>query len=218
MAIQVQLENGSLVAGGGAAFKAANVHLKPLDHGTLGQYRVVMALKMVANMAANARLFELRNTAANLIIPTRLTVSALPIGGIDAPYLFEVALYKYTSFTAVDTLNVTTPTAGVMRTSGMSAAPGGAALRHASVGVNSGMSSGTLTKDQQLARLQAWMATVSANSQPVTREWIGQPGMEHPPIFAQNEGFVIENVNVGPSVQNNVQVLIELAWAEVTAF
>lgn len=218
MAIQVQLENGSLVAGGGAAFKAANVHLKPLDHGTLGHYRLVLAIKMVTGMVANARLFELRNTATNLIIPTRLTVSALPVGGIDTPYLFELALYKYTSFTAVDTSNVTTPTAAVLRTSGMSAAPGGAALRHFSVGVNSGMSGGSLTKDQQLARLQAWMASVSASSQPINREWIGLPGMEHPPIFAQNEGFVIENVNVGPSVQNNVQVVLDLAWAEVAAF
>lgn len=218
MAIQLQGNNGTLVEVGGATFKGAHVHLKPLEHGGLGHYRTFVRLTMVADQGANSRLFELRNSGGNLIIPTRLTVSAVPIGGVASPYAFELGLYKFTSFSAVDTLNTVTPGVAVMRTSGMTGAPGGAVLRRLSDGVNSGMSGGTLTKDQQLAGLVAWMASVSASSQPVTRELIDPKSGEHPPVLANNEGLVLENVTVGSATANAIRVLLELAWAEVTAF
>jgi hypothetical protein len=217
MALQLQLENGSLVGGGGAAFKGANVHAKPIDYGSFGHYRTVFVLTMVADMIANARLFQIRNTGAQLIIPTRFHVSVLPVGSVANPYAFELALYKYTSFSAVDTLNTSTPEAATMKTSGMTAAPGNALLRHASAGVNSGMSGGTLTKDERIGSLLSWMASVSATSSPITKDLLELKAGEHPPVFAQNEGMGLENVVVGSATANAIKVMVELSWVETTA-
>ena len=168
MGIQLQLENGSLVGGGLAAFKGANVHQKPIDYGTLGHYRTSIRVLLSPAQAAASRLFELRNTGSNLIIPTRIEIAALPVGPVDTNYLAVFGLFKCTGFTAVDTTNTTTPTVSVMRTSGMTGAPGSAAVRYLTIaGAAAGMTGGTLTKESlPLASLMAWMASVSTTSRP----------------------------------------------------
>lgn len=218
MPIQTQLENGSLIGGGGTAFKGANVHLKPIDHGSLGHYRVAMRTQLLAVQAANSRLFELRNSGSNLIIPTRIEVTVWPVGSVAFPYLLALSLFKCTSFTAVDTTQTTTPTVSVMKTSGMSAAPGAAHVRLLS-GAAGGMTGGTLTKDASpIGTLLAWMASVTPTTRPVTKEMAKRNGDEYPLVLAQNEGFVIDNVLLGSATANEVQVVCELAWAEVTAY
>lgn len=218
MPIQMQLENGSLIGGGGAAFKGANVHLKPLDHGSLGHYRVAIRAQLLAGQAANSRLFELRNSGSNLIVPTRMEITVLPVGSVASPYLLALSLFKCTSFTAVDTTNTATPTVTVLKTSGMSAAPGAASVRYL-VGASAGMTGGTLTKDAfPISTLLAWMATITPATPPVTKEMARKNVDEYPLVLAQNEGFIIENFQLGSATANEVQVVCELAWAEVTAY
>ncbi len=219
MAIQVQGDNGTVLQVGGTTFKGAHTHIKPLEYGALGHYRAAVKMVMSASQAANSRLFELRNShASQLIIPTRLTVTALPIGGLANGYLFELACYSCTGFTAVDGTSVTAPTVSLMRT-GMAASPGSAQVRYLSVaGAAAGMTGGTLTKDATpFGLLSAWMATASATSLPVMREWVRHAD-EHPPVFGQNEGLVIENSLVGPAVANAILVTLDCSWAEVTTY
>lgn len=219
MALQIQGNNGTLIEVGGTTFRAGHVHLKPLEYGVLGHYRAAVRVGTVPSQTANSRLFELRNPhASNLIIPTRMTVTALPIGSVAAPYYFELAMFRCTSFTAVDTSNTVTPTVSPMR-SGMAAAPGSALVRSLTLsGASAGMTGGTLTKDASpMAALMAWMAGASATSMPVTREWMRQMD-EHPLVCGQDEGFVIENIQLGPAVQNSLFIIIEISWAEVTAY
>lgn len=218
MAIQVQGNNGTLLEVGGLAFRAGHMHVKPIEYGSLGHYRAAIKIPLLAGQVANARLFELRNShASNLIIPTRVTVSVLPFGSVASPYFLQLELFRCTGFSAVDTAQTTTPTISPMRT-GMAGAPGSAQVRYLS-GATGGMSGGTLTKDATpLASLMAWMASVSATSVPVVKQMMDLQLGEHPLVCAQNEGFVLENANLGSATSNQVQVNIEVSWAEVSAY
>lgn len=220
MPIQVQGNSGILAEVGGATFKGVHAHLKPLEYGALGHYRTSVRVVLSAAQAAASRLFELRNTGSNLIVPTRIEVTTLPVGSVDTPYLAVISLFKCTGFTAVDTTNTTTPPVSVMRTSGMSGAPGAAAVRYLTAsGAAAGMTGGTLTKESlPMASLMAWMASAAPTSMPVTKQWGRLTSDEHPPVFVNNEGFEIENVNLGSATYNAIQVLIEVSWAEVTAY
>lgn len=221
MPIQTQLENGSLIGGGGAAFKAANVHLKPLDYGTLGHYRTSAKLTLIAVQAANSRLFEMRNAGGNLLVPLLIEVSVLPFGSVALPYDLEVGLFKCTGFSVIDSTNTVTPSVSVMRTSGMSGSPGGAQVRHLVLaGASGGMTGWTATKDgSPLSSLMAWIASVSTTSQPVTKRLLDSSQQAiHPLVLAANEGIVIENIALGSSTSNQVRVLVEMVWAEVAAY
>lgn len=219
MAIQTQLANGSLVGGGGAAFLGANVHAKPLDYGSLGHYRVAVAVTLAAAQAATSRLFELRNSGGNLIIPTLVEVELLAVGDVAPEQQCWISMHGCTNFTAVDNTNAATPPAMVVRPTGMSAAPGGAQVR-ASVSNSAGMTGGTLTKDSGAhSYLVAWMGAAAAE-RPARRKRFVDPAdllATHPPVYATNQGFLIENTVLGPASDNNVYVVITVAWAEVPA-
>lgn len=214
MALQLQLENGSLVGGGGAAFKGANVHAKPLEYGSFGHYRAIGVIGLATSQAANSRLFELRNAAANWVILTSLEITVLPIGAVAAPYALYLGLHRCTAFTAVDTTNVITVTGNPVRTS-MPAAPGGVEMRQSS-GVAAGMTGGTLTKQTPYAGLvTAWAASVSVTTQPLTRELVKPVQAAHPFVFQSNEGVILENTVLGSASSNQLLVTVDLSWAEV---
>jgi hypothetical protein len=201
----------------------AHVVTKPIPHGSLGHYRYSVRIISTAAQAANSRIFELRNTAANNIILTRLTLRAIQVA---AGTLQENSLdvFRCTAFTAVDTTNTVTPTTSVKRTAGMAAFPGGAAPRHLTItGVAAGMTGGTLTKDGNMFATFPYMVTAgvaTATYQPP--QWgpydcVDDVNGTHPFVFAQNEGFIIENrvLNV---TSMGIAWYIDVSWAEATAY
>lgn len=221
MPIQVQgaVSNVAMEVGG-TTFRAAHVHVKPLEYGALGHYRTAVKLTMATTQAANSRLFAVRNThATNLLIPTRCRCAVMPSGTITTAYGFELGLFRLTAFTVSDTTNTVTPTSSVKRTT-MAAYPGGAAVRHVTIaGAAAGMTGGTLTKDaNSLASLIAWLATAAATTVPIERELADDVNGTHPLVCVQNEGWEYENVVVGSGTANVAQVMIDQSWAEVTAF
>jgi hypothetical protein len=220
MGIQIQGNSGTIQEVAGATFKAAHVHLKPLEYGALGHYRTSVVVTMATSQAANSRLFEIRNThATNLIIPTRIRVGMMPTGTVTNPYAHQIGLFRLTNFTAVDTTNTVTPASSVRRAS-MAAYPGGAAVRHVTLaGAAAGMTGGTMTKDAQAAaNFINWASTAAATTQSIYQELLEDVQGTHPFVFAQNEGFEIENVVGGSATANVIQVVIDVSWAEVTAY
>jgi len=148
MAVMEGGTSGALQEVGVAAASAAHMQMKPPPHGALGHYRTAVRMSIVASQAANSRLFEIRNTATNIIVITGLNLKWIQTAAHTAAILDSLDVFRVTGFTAVDTTNTVTPTATVKRTAGMAASPGGAAIRHATVaGIAAGMTGGTLTKD-----------------------------------------------------------------------
>ncbi len=220
MAIQIQGNGGTIAEVGGTSVRGLSVTTKPLEYASLGHYRSSVRFTMATSQGANSRLWEVRNTSTNLIIPTRLRVTILPAGTVTTAYRMQLELYKLTTFTAVDTTNTVTPTVSVRRTTGMAAAPGGAAIRHVTVaGAAGGMTGGTLTKDGGAAGImQAWVATAAATTIPVVAELLDDVNGTHPWVFAQNEGMELENIAAGSGTANVVDVAVDFCWAEVSSF
>ena len=223
MAIQIQGSGGTVQDIGGTTFRASHIHVKPLEYGALGHYRVSVRISSTAAQAANSRIFEIRNThATNLIIPTRMNIRAIQTA---AGNLQENSLdvYRVTGFTAVDTTNTVTPVSSVKRTS-MAAFPGGAAVRHLTLaGAAAGMTGGTLTKDTQFFATLPYMVTAgvaTATYQPPQwgpYECFDDANGSHPFVFIQNEGMIVENrvLNV---TSMGITWYIDFCWAEVAAF
>jgi hypothetical protein len=221
MAIQVQGNSGVVAEVGGTSFRGSHVHVKPLEFGALGHYALTVRISSTAAQAANSRILELRNThASNFIIPTRLTLRALQTAAGTAQEN-SLDCFKVTNFTVVDTTNTVTPTTGVKRSANMAAFPGGAAIRHLTLtGAAAGMTGGTLTKDAQAFATLPYNVAAAIN---VNNIWgpinaIPNDGLwEHPYVFAQNEGLIVENrvLNV---TSYGITWYLDLAWAEVAAF
>jgi hypothetical protein len=217
MAIQIQGNGGSIADVGGAKFRGLHSHVKPLEHGSLGHYRVSVRVNSTAAQAANSRLFEIRNThATNFIIPTRLVLRAVQTAAGTAQEN-SIDCFKVTGFTAVDTTNTLTPTVSVKR-GNMSAAPGGAAVRVLNPAA-AGMTGGTLTKDGSAFTIFPFNVAAAINT---TTIWGPHDALDdvngtHPFVFSQNEGLIIENrvLNV---TSYGITWFIDFSWAEVTAF
>lgn len=195
---------------------------KPLPYGALGHYRVNHRCALVNTQAANSRLFEMRNThATNLIVPTRLIIKWVQTGAHTAAIEDSLDVFRLTSFSAVDTTNTVTPTASVKRTS-MAVAPGAAALRGVTIaGAAAGMTGGTLTKDGgSVGQLPQWLLAALSTASTVgvlVIDNFDDVNGTHPFVFAQNEGFEIENrVLLGAAASSSVY--IDFSWAEVTSF
>lgn len=219
MAIQLQGNGGTVAEVKGTTFRALATNESPLDYGSLGHYRHAVQLTMATTQAANSRLYEIRNSSTNLIVPTRLYVSIMAGGTVTTAYAMQLGLWRLTSFTAVDTTNTVTPTVSPRRTS-MAAAPGNAQIRHVTAtGVAGGMTGGTMTKDGSISSIhEAWVATAAATTFPVAKEMLDDVNGTHPFVLVQNEGLLIENVLVGSGTANVVRVTIDFSWAEVAAF
>lgn len=225
MGIQNQGLSGDIVEAGLRNYNAgASLHTvtKPIAYGSLGHYRVAARVSMATSQNANSRLFEVRNPSATaLIIPTRLRVSILPAGTVTAAYRMELDLFKLTTFTAVDTTGTVTPGANpsAKRTSTMTAAPQAAIRWVTAAGAAGGMTGGTLTKDANPAAIhQGWVATAAATTVPLVAEMLDDVNGTHPFVFAQNEGFEIENIVAGSGTANVIDVMVDFSWAEATTF
>lgn len=222
MPIQLQGNGGVTAEVDDSSTRAARVVLKALGYGSLGHYRTTHQVTLANTQAANSRLFELRNTATNLIVLTRLTLRWLQTANHTAAILDSLDCYKCTGFTAVDTTNTVTPTVSVKRGSTMAAAPGGAAVRGNTVaGAAAGMTGGTLTKDgNPFAQLGKWLVATQPTAGPVdpsVLDAVDDVNGTHPFVFAQNEGFIVENRILLGAAAGSV-VYIDCSWAEVTAF
>lgn len=219
MAVQVQGNGGTVTEVGGSTFKAVHTHSKPLEYGALGHYAFNVRINSAAAQAANSRLLEIRNSGTNLIIPTRITMRAIQTAAGTAQEN-SIDCYKCTSFTVVDTVNTVTPVSSVKKTSGMSAFPGNAQVRHLTLaGAAAGMTGGTLTKDTQAFATLPYNVAAAINTTTIWGpvEAVPRSLDEHPFVFAQNEGFIIENrvLNV---TSYGITWYLDVAWAEVASF
>lgn len=196
------------------AFLSALVRAIP--HGNLGHYRVGVRFTLAAAQVAGARIFEARNTAGNIIVPTRLVVKTIQsvagtaqVNGLD--------IFRNTAFTAVDTVNTVTPTA-IPKRSGMAAAPGGLAVRHVTVaGAAAGMTGGTRTPDANTFSALPVQILAAVSAVPNIFDILDDVNGTHPFAWATNEGFEIQNRTLNVT-SYGVDVYIDFAWAEVTVY
>jgi hypothetical protein len=206
---------------GATSQSAAHVTLKPIPYGVLGHYRLSVRFTIIAAQAANSRLFSLRNSGTNLIIPTRLNIKWLQNAAHTAAIEDSLDCFKVTGFSVTDTVNTVTPTVSRKKTT-MAAAPGNVEIRHVTIaGAAAGMTGGTLTKDgSPFAQLPKWLLLALPTGSEVKADVLDaldDVNGTHPLAFANNEGFIIENrVLLGAAAGSTG--IVDLSYAEVTAY
>lgn len=199
------------------------VLVRPVPYGAFGHYRVNHRCAIVATQAANSRLFSLRYTGTNLLIPTLLQIFWLATGAHTAAIEDSLDVFKVTGFSVSDTVNTVTPTASVKRGGGMAAAPGNVEIRGVTIaGAAAGMTGGTLTKDGgSFAQLPQWLLLAQPTAGPVTPAFLDAlkaTKENHPFVFAPNEGFIIENrVLLGAAAASSVYINLEYVEAPTGA-
>ena len=197
---------------------AQHVQLKPIAYGSLGHYRLSYRAGLAATQAANSRVFELRNTSTNLIVLTRLTLRVLQVAAGTAQEN-SLDCYRLTGFSAVDTTNTTTPVPSLKRT-GMGAAPGNVAVRGVTLaGAAAGMTGGTLVKDTNAFASLPFNVAAAINTTTIwgPLDCLDDVNGTHPFVFAQNEGFDVENriLNV---TSYGCAFFLDVSYAEVAAY
>jgi hypothetical protein len=217
--IQIVGAGGAVAEVGEFSQSALQVTGKPIPAD--GHYRVTHRCVLVATQAANSRLFEMRQpTAGKLLILTRLIIKWMNSAAHTAFIEDSLDCFKVTTFTAVDTTNTVTLTSSAKRTS---MAADIAVIRGVTVaGAAAGMTGGTLTKDAgpwaQLPRIlnQTVEATTETTSRTADTMEALDPGEDtHPFVFAQNEGFIVENrVLLGAAAGSSVYIDVAYAIAD----
>jgi hypothetical protein len=196
-------------------FKSLRFSSRPIDYGALGHYRVSVRVISTTAQVANSRIFEVRNAGSNLMILTRLTMRALQVAAGTAQEN-SIDCFKCTSFSAVDTTNTVTPVWSKKLTT-MGAATN--LVVRALSGAAAGMTGGTMTKDSNsFATLPYSVAAAIAT----TYQWgpldcVDDVNGTHPFVFANNEGFEIENriLNV---TSYGIAWFIDCSLCEVTTY
>ena len=209
-----------------ATHRAARVSARPLDHGTLGHYRIsVVTGTLAAALAASAQVFQFKNTTTNLSVIHRIRTRFLPLT------LFTAAtLTDHTSFDAFmvrsyaaggggTTLTLTGNNAKLrtnMATCGSIINVSTTAALTAATTLDANPFSQSIRKGNRVNPTAATEETI----QPTTDGLEFKPDVdagEYPLVLAQNEGFVIRNRTVWPAAGTGI-LLIEVSWAEVATY
>lgn len=202
-----------------SVYFAAGVRLRPLL-ATAGHYRVNHRCAINPNQAANSRLFEVRNPdASKLIIPTRLVIKWLQTAAHTAAIEDSLDVFKCTGFSVIDPTNAVALVPSLKR--GTMSASIAQVRGNTIAGAAAGMNGGTLTKDtSSVGQLPQWLLLAQPTASTIVTLVIDNfddVNGTHPFVFAQNEGFIVENrVLLGAAAGSTAY--FDFSWAESTSF
>lgn len=218
MAIQVQGNTGIVAEVDGTNYRAIRTTLRPIDHGSLGAYRVSgLSGTMAAGLAANAEVFQFRWTdATRLCVITSVVFDGLSGSATAfAAGFANVQLFVARSWTADGSGGTTLTLAGnnqKMRSNMNTTLIGGSRIASTAA-----LSAGTKTLDAQA--VGQYSAAIGTGT---SVQWIPQfdlfhvdPGGETPIVLSQNEGIVIRAT---VPATGTWQFGATVAWIEVTSY
>lgn len=227
MALQVQGVGGTIAEVDGTTFRALRTTARPVDHGSLGHYRIsVVTGTLAAALAASAQVFQFKWTdASKLAVIYKLRTRFLPLTPFTAATLtdhtsFDAFLARsYSGGGGGTTLTMTGNNAKTRSSMGTS-------LATINVSTTAALTAATTLDTQPFA--QSIRKGNRVNPAAATEEVV-MPQMdgleyvanadagEHPIVLATNEGVVVRNRTVWPAAGTGI-LLIECVWAEVAAY
>lgn len=230
MALQVQGSEGIVAGVDGALFRALKTVNRPIDHGSLGHYRIqTVTGTLAATLAAGAVVYSMRwSDATRFAVLTKLKTRFLPLTPFTAATLTDHSsfdAYFGRSFSASHTGGTAiTPTGNnaKMRTN-----MGTSLLGDLRIATTAALGGGTITVDAfpfaQSIRKGNRVNPAAATEEVIMPNMDGMEmdfdmgGGDHPVVLAQNEGVVIRNRTVWPAAGTGILTVLA-AWAEVPAF
>lgn len=218
MAIQVQGNNGTVAEVDGTVYRAMRTTLRPIDYGSYGSYRMsLLSGTMAAGLAANAEVYQFRwSDASRLCVVTAITFDGLSgsatafaagFGKVDA-----VIARSWTADGSGGSAATLTTNNNKRRTS-----MGTTLVGAARIASTAALTAGTKTLDSQaIGQYSAAIGTgTSVQWIPQFKLFEGEPGIESPLIFAQNEGFVIRAT---VPATGTWQFGVTVCWTEVESY
>lgn len=181
-------------------------------------FRVTHRFAIIAQQAANSRLFELRNAnTSQLVVIHDFRVDWTQTAAHSNAIEDSLDLFKATGFTAVDDTGTVTLTASEMRTASEANA---AVIRGVTIaGATAGMTGGTLSLDSgPLLQVPLWLLATLPTAGPVPTATLRflprSPYGERALTLAPNEGIVLRN-RVLLEAAAGSSVYVSCAWSEV---
>lgn len=225
MAIQQQGFSG-VVSEVESSFRALRTTGRPLDHGSLGHYRLGMTSGTIAAaLAANGELFQFRWTdATRLCVVQKVLISAGANVAATAAGLVNLDLVIARSWSAAGTGGTAATITGNNQKTRTNM--GTTLLGEARCASTAALGAGTKTLDSQaignvFVGIGTGAITASHRLQLVDKIDLMEIDADmsiHPVVLAQNEGLVIKNGATVWPASMTWGLSVTVVWAEVTAY
>jgi hypothetical protein len=224
MSLQVQGFGGVVAEVDGTVFRALRVTGRPIDYGSLGYYSIAMITgTMAVSLVANSEVFQFRwPDATRFSVVTQVTCSASALVAATAAALCSFRATLARGWTVAGSGGARATMTGnnqKLRTS-----MGTSLVNDIGCSTTAALTAGTKTIDAQDVSavgfsLTTGALTVQMSSQfcPLTYLLDINSLVDHPWVFAQNEGFVVRSGNAMPAGAT-WQGVFGAKWAEVTAY
>ena len=220
MSIQVQGNGGTVAEVDGTTFRAVRITPRPIDYGTLGHYRIAATVPLVVTQAANGSLLSFRwGDATRFAVISKIKLSCLQTAAATATIMPSFEVFIARGFSASDSAGTAITLTGnnmKKRTS-----MGTSLLTDLRVSaVAAGLTAGTRTLDANAVLQMPTQQTITTpNATLYAAELdIGAGDGNHPIVLAQNEGIIVRGPTVVFGAAGTANLVVELSWAEVTAY
>lgn len=200
--------------------RALRASLRPLDVGAFGGYRIsALSGVIAATLAANSPLFSFRwGDATRKAVIHSISAGIIVDGTITTAVAMILEAMFARSFTVADTGGTALTLTG---NNGKEETAFGTTLasdiRMATTGT---LTAGTRTLDTQGFGIVVGGSGTTAGALtaiPVQPLYNPVPGVEHPIVLTQNEGFIIKNSVAGPAT-GTFRLAVAVAWSEVASY
>lgn len=224
MGIQVQGNGGVIADVDGTMFRALRVTSRPIDYGSLGFYRLSMVTGTIAAaLAANSELFQFRwGDATRFGVIYRIALSA----GANVAATAAALLSLRATIARAWTVNGTGGTAATLTGNNqkLRTSMGTTLVTEIRCATTAALGAGTKTLDaQDIGGVSYGVGTgaittsINLTLVPDVNIFDSNGPSDHPPVLAQNEGFVIRSGIIGPAAMTWAATF-NTSWAEVTAY
>jgi len=224
MAIQVQGSGGIVAEVDGTGFRALRVTARPADYGALGFYRLSMfSGTMAAALGANSEIFQFRwPDATRFALVQRISISAGILAAATAAGLIALRATIARAWSAAGSGGTRATLTG--NNQKLRSSMGTTLVNDAGICTTAALTPGTKTLDaQDIGVFTTGMGTaaITALQQMVLcppTELLDLNGpLDHPIVFAQNEGFIIRSGAAMPTAMT-WHFGVNVSWGEVAAY
>lgn len=221
MPLQIQGNGGTVAEVDGTVFRALRTVPRPIDYATLGHYRIAQNIPLLVTQAANGTLFSFRwGDATRFCVITKIRLSLIQTAGATATIFPHFQVFVARSFTASDTVGTAITLTGnnmKKRTSMGTTLLTDARFSAAAAGLTAGTRTLDAAPILELPTQQV-ITTVPTFDFYSTELDIGAGDGNHPIVLAQNEGFIVRGPTVVFGAAGTADLVVEVSWAEVTAY
>lgn len=203
-----------------STWRAQRTSIRPLDHGTLGHYRIATTVPLVVTQAANGTLFSFRwADATRLCVPQYIQLQCQQTAAATATIVPSFEVIRARSFTVSDSAGTAITLTGnsmKKRTTGMGTTLVTDMRKSAVAG---GLTAGTRTLDADAILQMPTQQTITTINQ-VTYSALADftDGGDHPLVLEQNEGFIVRGPTVVFGAAGTANLIVTVGWAELASY